>query len=107
MLTDFTGAEQVYITCGYTDLRRGIDMGSPLYRQEQELNRQGISLSRQTMSNWILRAAEDYLRPVYEQLHRELLSKDVFHADGTMLQVLHKPNRKPQSESYILLYRTS
>lgn len=26
-------------------------MGSPLYRQEQELNRQGIQLSRQTMSN--------------------------------------------------------
>ena len=40
-------------------------MGSPLYRQEQELRRQGISLIRQTMSNWILRAAEDYLTPVY------------------------------------------
>ena len=35
-------------------------MGSPLYRQEQELNRKGIHLSRQTMSNWILKAAEDY-----------------------------------------------
>ena len=34
-------------------------MGSPLYRQEQEWNRQGVKLSRQTMSNWILRAAED------------------------------------------------
>ena len=32
-------------------------MGSPLYRQEQEWNRQGVQLSRQTMSNWILRAA--------------------------------------------------
>ena len=48
-------------------------MGSPLYRQEQELKRQGVPLSRQTMSNWILRAAEDYLTPVYEQLHAELL----------------------------------
>ncbi len=28
-------------------------MGSPLYRQEQELKRQGIPLSRQIMSNWI------------------------------------------------------
>ncbi len=26
-------------------------MGSPLYRQEQELQRSGIKLSRQTMSN--------------------------------------------------------
>ena len=25
MLTDFTGADKVYIACGYTDLRRGID----------------------------------------------------------------------------------
>lgn len=25
MLSDFTGAERVYIACGYTDLRRGID----------------------------------------------------------------------------------
>ena len=41
-------------------------MGSPLYRQEQELNRKDIKLSRQTMSNWILKATEDYLAPVYE-----------------------------------------
>ena len=25
MLSDFTGADRVYIACGYTDLRRGID----------------------------------------------------------------------------------
>ena len=82
-------------------------MGAPIYRQEQELNRQGISLSRQTMSNWILRAAEDYLTPVYEQLHRELLTRDVLHADETTLQVLHEPDKKPQSKSYMWLYRTS
>lgn len=32
-------------------------MGSPLYTQEQELNRQGITLTRQTMSNWMLTAS--------------------------------------------------
>ncbi len=82
-------------------------MGSPLYRQEQEMNRAGIHLSRQTMSNWILRAAEDYLAPVYEQLHRELLTRDVLHADETTLQVLREPGKKPQSDSYMWLYRTS
>ena len=40
-------------------------MGSPLYRQEQEMNRRGIHMSRQTMSNWMLKATEDYLTPVY------------------------------------------
>ena len=82
-------------------------MGSPLYRQEQEINRKGINLSRQTMSNWILKATEDYLTPVYEQLHKELITRDVLHADETTLQVLHEPGKKPQSDSYMWLYRTS
>lgn len=36
-------------------------MYSPLYRLEQEFDRQGLKLSRQTMSNWLL--------PVYDILH--------------------------------------
>ena len=82
-------------------------MGSPLYRQEQELKRQGIPLSRQTMSNWILKASERYLEPVYEQLHRELLTREVLHADETTLQVLHEHGKAPQSKNYMWLYRTS
>ena len=82
-------------------------MGSPLYRQEQEINRRGIHLSRQTMSNWILKATEDYLAPVYEQLHKELLARDVLHADETTLQVLHEPGKKPESDSYMWLYQAS
>jgi transposase len=42
------------------------EMGSPLYRQEQEWNRNGIMLSRQTMSNWLIKATEDWLEPVYD-----------------------------------------
>lgn len=82
-------------------------MGSPLYRQEQEINRKGIHLSRQTMSNWILRATEDYLTPIYEQLHKELLKREVLHADETTLQVLHEQGKAPQSDSFMWLYRTS
>ena len=82
-------------------------MGCPLYRQEQEISRQGIQLSRQTMSNWILRATEDHLVPVYQRLHEELLKREVLHADETTLQVLHEPGKKPESESFMWLYRTS
>jgi len=82
-------------------------MGSPLYRQEQELKRQGIPLSRQTMSNWLLWSAEHLLAPVYDQLHEELLKRDVLHADETTLQVLHEPGKTAQSNSYMWLYRTS
>lgn len=48
------------------------------------------------MSNWILRATEDYLPPVYEQLHKSLLAREVFHADEPTSQVLHEPEKAPQ-----------
>ena len=38
MLSDFTGAEKVYICCGYTDLRQGIDGLSALVQLEFELD---------------------------------------------------------------------
>ena len=38
MLSDFTGAEKVYICCGYTDLRQGIDGLSALVKLEFDLD---------------------------------------------------------------------
>ena len=38
MLTDFTGADRVYIACGYTDLRRGIDGLAVLVQQQFNLD---------------------------------------------------------------------
>ena len=81
-------------------------MASPLYRQEQELNRSGIQLSRQTMSNWILRAADDWLTPIYEEMKKRLVKEKILHADETTLQVLKEPGKSAQSKSYMWLYRT-
>ena len=82
-------------------------MGSPLYRQEQEWFRNGILLSRQTMSNWLLKAADDWLKPIYSRLHELICAGEVAHADETTLQVLHESGKTPQSKSYMWLYRTS
>ena len=57
-------------------------MYSPLYRLEQEFNRQGLKLSRQTMANWLLKASEKWLQPVYDALHKRLCREPVLHADG-------------------------
>jgi len=81
-------------------------MGAPLYRQEQDWKRNGIMLSRQTMSNWLIKATEDWLEPVYERLREVLLLRDVLHADETTLQVLREPGKTAQSKSYMWLYRT-
>lgn len=82
-------------------------MGSPLYHQEKELKQNGIMLSRQTMSNWLLRATEDWLEPIYDVLHEVLCTNDILHADETTLQVLREPGKTAQSKSYMWLYRTS
>ena len=82
-------------------------MYSPLYRLEQEFQRQGLKLSRQTMANWILQASDTWLRPVYDALHRKLCQESVLHGDETTLQVLKEPGRTSTSKSYMWLYRTS
>lgn len=38
---------------------------------------------------------------------KEKLTREVLYADETTLQVLHEPGKKPQSDSYMWLYRTS
>ncbi len=38
MLNDFTGADRIFIACGYTDLRKGIDGLSAMVQQEFELD---------------------------------------------------------------------
>ena len=56
-----------------------------MYRLEQEFNRQGLKLSRQTMANWLLKVSEKWLRPVYDALHKRLCREPVLHADETTL----------------------
>jgi len=80
--------------------------GLPLYRQEEQLSRLGVELSRQTMTNWVICAAERWLSPLYDRLHEHLLRRDILQADETTLQVLHEDGRAAQAQSYMWLYRT-
>ena len=82
-------------------------MASPLYRQEQEWEQNGILLSRQTMANWLIKTSELWLEPIYEAMKARLVSQSVLHADETTNQVLHEPGKTAQSKSYMWLYRTS
>ena len=76
-------------------------MASPLNRQEQEWKQNGILLSRQTMSNWLIRACEDWLEPIYEEMKFRLCEHKVLHADETTLQVLREPGKPASSKSYM------
>jgi len=58
------------------------------------------------MANWVIRCSEDYLIPVTERLRKELLLRDIIHCDKTPIQVLKEEGKKPQTKSYMWLYRT-
>jgi len=78
--------------------------GLPLYRQEKQFERFNFNLSRQTMANWILKGSDLWLAPLYKQMKSHLLKRDILHADETTLEVLHEPNRAPQTQSYMWIY---
>jgi transposase len=80
--------------------------GMPLYRQEKEWEQLGLALSRATMANWIIRCSQEWLMPVVERLQQELLKRDIIHCDETPVQVLKEQGKKPQSKSYMWLYRS-
>lgn len=79
-------------------------LGIPLYRQEQQFSRRGVTLPRQTLANWVLEATERHLIPFYDRLHEELLRRDIIHADETTVQVLREPERAAETQSYMWLY---
>jgi transposase len=78
----------------------------PLYRQEQEFKRLDMEISRQNLSNWILKGAA-LLNPLYLALKMELLRNYLIHADETTLEVLNEPGRECHQKSYMWVYRTS
>jgi transposase len=59
----------------------------PLYRQVQILSRQGITLDRSTLANWVGRACW-WLQPLYDLLVGTVLSLPKVFADETTLPVL-------------------
>lgn len=79
----------------------------PLYRQEQELKRIGVNISRQNMANWVISAHQRWFTGLVDLLHTELLKNEILHADETTLMVLREDDRKASQKSYVWLYGTS
>ena len=78
----------------------------PLYRQEREWASLGVKLTRATMSNWIMVASRNWLKPLTNLMHQKLIGEKYIHADETPVQVLMEPGRKNTSKSYMWLYST-
>ncbi|MGH6678905.1 MAG: IS66 family transposase [Bradyrhizobium sp.] len=59
----------------------------PLYRQSEMLKRQGITIDRSTLSDWVGRTCW-WLRPLYDLMLSTVMSAPVLFADDTTLPVL-------------------
>lgn len=78
----------------------------PLYRQESQFKNFGLQISRQTIANWMIKSSSDWLRPIYQRMHEELLKKKIAYADETVLEVLNEPGRAATTNSYMWVYLT-
>ena len=76
----------------------------PLYRLEKDFAARGANISRTTMANWIIMASQLWVKPVWEQMHRELVTSNVIHADETVVQVLNEPGKKAKTDSRMWVY---
>ena len=78
----------------------------PLYRQEKDWAQYGAPLSRATLANWIIDNTMEFFDPMTSFFKRKLLERGFLMADESPLQVLKEPGRRPQTKSFMWLYRT-
>ena len=78
--------------------------GMPLYRQEKDWANQGVTLSRATLANWIIRPSHEWLEPLYNTIQKHMLTEPLIHADESVLQVLKEEGKKATTESRMWVY---
>ena len=83
-----------------------IFMYLPYYRQEAGLKQLGLKLPRETMANWCIYCALNYMQPLYDRLHELMLERDILHADETICRVLREEGKTAESKSYMWIYTT-
>ena len=77
----------------------------PLYRLEQIAARDGVTLSRTTMAEWVGRIGVA-LQPLVDRLAMILLERRVLHADETPVKQLD-PGRGKTKRAYLWAYRSN
>lgn len=79
----------------------------PYHRQEKDFFTQyGIKISRGTMAHWTIFCAKNYFAPMLDYFHRCLSKRKYLCADEAPIQVLKEKDRRPQTKSYIWLFRS-
>ena len=75
----------------------------PLYRQEDMFKEANISITRGTLSNGLIHAA-NLLSPIVKLMEARIQGYDIAFADETTLQVLNEKDRLPTQKFYMWLF---
>jgi transposase len=75
----------------------------PLYRQEAMFAEAGVSITRGTLSNWLIHCA-NLLTPLVKLMEADIQNYDIAFADETTLQVLKEKDRLASHKSYMWLF---
>ncbi len=78
----------------------------PTYRQEHAIERFGIPLSRQTMTNWVNRLSRDLLKPAYDHLCETLKTVSHQQCDETPYMVIND-GLVAGHKGFVWIHRTS
>jgi transposase len=82
------------------------NLGLPLYRLERDLKAHDVRLSRQTLSNWSIKASEEYFSYLSLRMKEFLLKEPILHADETTVQVLNHQDGSTNKKSTMWVYRS-
>jgi transposase len=74
--------------------------GLPLYRQEAQFARLGVTLGRATMAGWMIRLGGTHVVPLINLLNEQMLEQALIHCDETRLQVLNS-DKAPTADHWM------
>jgi len=78
----------------------------PIYRQETYFKNLGLTLSRQTMNNWVNRLAMEIFSLIYDRMTQLLMQVEYHQCDETYFQV-NKDGREAGTKSFMWVHITS
>lgn len=78
----------------------------PIYRQETYFKNIGLTLSRQTMNNWVNRLAMEIFSLIYDRMTQLLMQVEYQQCDETYFQV-NKDGREAGTKSFMWVHITS
>lgn len=77
----------------------------PINRISEEFRRNDVEISRQVMAGWMIKLADRYIRFIYKEMKKHILTSKLIHCDETPFKLVND-GRSPNSKSYMWVYHS-